>query len=233
MIRPAHLFSFLAVRICVGAAPTTSPPRVKISIYAPKQKNSPLRITGFRYNDSAIQVVLSNDSNKVVTSFIVVGTLSVPPGCSPTTPQPGETGGGLQDLRIGSKETRTTTKDQSPFSPSSLVIGSKEWQTAYLHVQAGVVEVDFADGTKWRPYEGLPVDPFDRSLDEADAGACSHSDSSSIVEALGRVSKVGFESRTKPVEQDVPKSAEGSAAVPYLVFSCSLNDSMAACPHVD
>jgi hypothetical protein len=229
MIRPVCLVGFLAAMICIAATPKTSPPIVTISIYAPEHKNSPLRITGFSYNDSAIQIVLLNESNKVVTAFMVDGTLSVPPGCSPMTAPPGETGGVLQNLRIGPKETRTTTKDQSPFSPSSLVIGSKEWQTACLQVQAGVVEVDFSDGTKWRPYEALPVDPFDRSLVQADA--CSHSDSSSIVEALGRVTKVGFESRTKPVEQEVIK--RGGAAVPHLVFSCSLNDSVATCPHAD
>jgi hypothetical protein len=224
-------FAALIIPILAISALSQGPLSVTIAIYAPKQPNSPAQVQGFKYNDGAIQVVVSNETDKIVTAVAIEGTLTVPPHCSPAKAIPGATGGALQTLRIAPKQTSTTPKEESPLSPPGFISDAHEWQTAFLHVQVGLTEVDFADGTKWRLSENLPVNPFDRGLVQADASACSSFDSMPIVEALQRVSRVAFSSHTAPIVETV--SQPPHADVPRLMFTCSLNENTATCPHTD
>jgi len=165
----------LAVLTCIEAVSATAPLVLTISIYAPEQKASPVHIVGFRYKDDAIEIVLDNRSSKTVVGVEIVGTESAPSGCSPQVTQPSaETGGGAGQVKIPPHRTAVTLPINSPFSPPSLVRAARDSQTAYLQIQAGLVKVDFEDGSTWSPYTEIPMTPFDPSLVEAEAGTCSN-----------------------------------------------------------
>lgn len=53
------------------------------------------------------------------------------------------------------------------------------------------MDVDFADGTKWRPHEELPRTPFDPSLSDADAGKCFAA--AAVTKALSMIDGVTFD----------------------------------------
>ena len=213
----------LALASSVNASePSTA--TIRVGIYGPVQRHSPLRVAGFRYSRDAVQVVLVNQSDKVVEGVIVVATFAVPSGCAVDPPIGQSAGGGRLDrLHIEPHASGITTVEASPFSPTSLVVAAKDLRTAYLHVQAAVAEADFTDGSKWRPQIALPHQPYDPSLIKADADRCS--DPTSAVEALSKVSKLGFHADSRPVN-----ILEEKASVPHLWFACSLEESEAICP---
>lgn len=203
-----------------------------ISIYAPEQKASPVRIVGFRYKDDAIEM-LDNRSSKTVVGVDIEGTESAPSGGSPQVRQlSGETGGGARHVKIPPHRIAVTLPINSPFSPSSLVLAARDSQTAYLQIQAGLVKVDFEDGSTWSPDTVTPTTPFDPSLVEAEAGTCSNANALVVVEALAKVTKVGFEAKVARAENPLA-NPEVKDKVPSLVFRCSLNDSLAMCPSAE
>jgi hypothetical protein len=84
-------------------------------------------------------------------------------------------------------------------------------KAAYLHVQVGVAEVDFADGTKWRPQTELRPTLLDPSLVAADEGKCP--DVAGVIEALKSIHVVelahkGRKTRSQVHRTDKPNEFE-------------------------
>lgn len=75
--RLAVVFIFIAV----SAVAQSGLPRLTISIYAVEPKDAPLRITNFQYRQGSIDLVMHNDSAKIVTDFSIYAWVATPPGC--------------------------------------------------------------------------------------------------------------------------------------------------------
>ena len=145
-------FAYLAVvMISICAVAQSTVPTLTVSIYAPKEKDAPLRITGFQIRNGAVGVSIYNQSDKTVTSFALAGLLSTPPGCASDSTFAGKAyvSSRKMNLTIRSHETATvwdTGEWSSPFDPTGLVPAAQRYKYAYLHVQAVVFAVHPSDG---------------------------------------------------------------------------------------
>jgi hypothetical protein len=108
---------------------------------------------------------------------------------------------------------------------SVLITNAKRLEAASLHFQVLVVEVDFADGTKWRQHEELTRIPIDSSLVDEDAGKCS--DLATVVRSLRAID--GF-TLGRGVEKPSYEQDEAAGSPPHLIFGCRIEGSKAVCP---
>lgn len=226
---------FVAVILCSAlslrmvAAPPTAAPVLKFSIYAVVQKDSPLRIVGFKYDSDDLELVLANQTDRVVTGAVIAKRLTAPLGCAVVESTTGELSSGpeLKELRINPRQ-KLAIRD----SVAGLVLAAKYLKAAGVQVQTAVTEVDFADGTRWRPDPdprlptGHPMATFKPSLLVADAGMCSSPDS--VIEALSSVNGTRSQSGATPPESS-DATVEGEAT-PHIVFECTLEETSAICP---
>jgi hypothetical protein len=110
-----------------------------------------VRIVGFDYGQEAVQVSLSNASDKLVADVRIVGVIIAPPGCAAEPRHVSDIGGYTcvdHPLQIRPRGRAVTSLENSPFNPGDLVVTAQHFEYVSLHVQVGVLEVDFADGTK-------------------------------------------------------------------------------------
>lgn len=214
----------------LGGWGASGAPSLSVSLYAPEQKTSPLRITKFEYNVDSVQVVLVNVSDKPVVSVAVIGLMSLPPECTESRQSgvTGTIGGVIHPLLIPPGRDGITSRKNSPFNPANLVMSAKHFAAGgSLQVQVGVVEVEFADGTKWRlPNESLRR-PLDESLASANAAKCP--DAAKTSEMISLIHQVRFNSSVHVVTPE-DEGATSSTSIPQLLFSCVLHDSRAECP---
>ena len=233
MSRRLRIFAFLVVVLAVTASATdASVPVVSFSIYAPAQRNSPVRIVGLRYDKLSLRFALSNDSDQPVVGLRLLAVSVAPPGCPADAKRPfinGYSSAGTDhdpQTLIGPHEKRVVIPGEGwlLLPVDVLVHDARDLAASYLHVQVEVDEVDFADGTKLRLHdEGLHA-PFDPSLVQQDAGKCSGD--AGITGALRMTDRVGFDrAAEKPSYEE-----SGGIAPPRLFFSCRLEGSEAFCP---
>jgi len=231
-------FACLAAVVISSFAPAQSTiPSLTISIYAPKEKNAPLRITGFQYREGSVGLSIYNQSDGIVTSFAVSALLSAPPGCTSDLSSKGKDSVlNPQIVRtIRPHETATLWKllEGLPFDPSDLVMGDQTTKYGYLHVQAAIYAVNFSDGRVWNPIQENTDENraaiLDPQLAIRDSPECAHLDIGSILNNLGKVSKVRFSSHLH-VSENVTERAGPDPRVPHLVFRCLLQDDSAICP---
>lgn len=224
--------------ISIFAMAQSTVPNLTISIYAPREKNAPLRITGFQYRDGSIGLTIHNQSDKTVTSFAVAALLSAPPGCTSPSPVDKSSQNSILTpqvvLTISPHASATlSTLQNLPFDPPSLVTGAQRAKYAYLHVQAAIGAVHFSDGSVWRlaaeNTAGNHVPILNPELAIRDSHACAHLDLSGILNNLEKVSKVGFSTHTK-VAENVTEQDGAELSVPHLVLHCSLDNDSAICP---
>jgi len=224
------VFAFLLAPFVVAASQKSVPPVINISIYAPVQKDAPLHIVNLHYDAFSVQFVLSNISDKSVVNAKIGSVFVAPDGCGADPNRLLVLGGvgigadNVDELRISPHESAVTFPrdhgDISPVLPPSILVrNAQRLATAYVHVQVGVVEVDFADGTKWKLQGGMPKTLFDPSLANADDGKCP--DASAAIESLRVIDGVKFDGRD---------DEDSGGDPPHLHFSCSLEDSKAICP---
>jgi hypothetical protein len=220
-------FAFLLASLLVGVSPkAVAAPAISIFIYAPVQADSPLHVVGFQYDEGFIKLALLNASDKSIVGVEIIGLEQAPPGCAPEPRRVVDIGASVEPLRIAPHERVVTSGrgDHPGLSAGNLVLEAQHWEAASLQLQVGVWEVDFADGTKWRPQRELPRAPFDPSLVEADAGKCPGG-VAATTKALTAVVGVKFD---HSVER--PSTGGENGTLPRLVFSCSLEGSKAVCP---
>jgi hypothetical protein len=221
------IFAFLLVLpllVVVFPHRAAAAPVLNFSIYAPVQHDSPLHIVGLHYDERGVHIDLSNDSDKVIVGAYIVGINVVPLGCAAGPREGYQVTGlaGFDQLRMGAHERAVASREGS-VSASQLVSNARHLETAYLQFQVGVVEADFADGTKWRTRE-YPQTPFDPSLADSDAGKCP--DATAAIKALSMTDGVQHPGRfEKPSFED----ENGTTDPPRLRFSCSLEGSKAFC----
>jgi len=218
--------TFVLALIMAGVSSSAQvAPVINISIYAPIQADSPVHIVGFHYDEGSLELALSNGSDKAVAGIAVVGLEVVPPGCAVEPGKLINVGGSVEAVPIDPHERVVQSRDNSHLPAALLVLEAKRLDAASLEFQVGVVEVDFADGTKWtRRPRYLYRTPFDTSLANADSGICS--DAATITKALKIVDGVGFD---RGIEKPSYKN-DGGSAPPRLLFSCRLENSKAICP---
>jgi hypothetical protein len=219
LICPAFL-----VFLAIGALPSLDAPVVRVSIFAPIQADSPLRVVGLHYTERYLRLTLLNSSDKPITGVAIVGLEVVPHGCAVGPTRLIDVGGYVKPLRIAPHERVLTPKDNPLLPAGMLVFDAQRWGAASLHLQVGIVEVDFADGTKWRPHEELPRTPFDSSLVDADAGKCP--DVAVVTKALRAVDDVRF---GRGIQNPLKGDDDWASTPARLSFSCSLEGSKALC----
>jgi hypothetical protein len=223
------VLALFGVLLCVAAAPRlyAADPTVTIALYAARQEQSPLQIVGFKYGIGNIYIEVSNTSSKPIVGSRIFAVVLSPSECpiekTGITMRLGDT---LSPLRIAPHSKGITS---GKFSPGVLIMSAKDLGAGgYLHVQVGVVQVDFADGTVWKWGEGLPLSgPFDVTLLHSDRVRCPNA--ADVRKAFASVRDVDFNSQIVFREPADERSRE-SDAVPRLAFVCTLHESSAVCP---
>ena len=220
----------------VRPAPTAAPV-IRFSLYAPLQKNPPVRIIGFEHGGGEVQLVLLNSSDNPVVAVLVGRVDIAPPGCAlgHETAYLSVGGAGFK-LRIEPHGKGVTARagifaagDAEPDPPApprfvrAIVFDARSAEAAYLQVQFGVTGVYFEDGTTWPAHiaSGYPPDPFDYQLVRAEADKCA--EIATVANALQSVKEVVFDHEGPAVPD------KGDGGLPTLRFSCSLEGPRAVC----
>lgn len=220
----ALLSAFLVASVSPGVV---AAPKVNIFIYAPVQENAPLRVTGFQYEQGFVKLVLLNTSDNPIAKVAIAGVAIAPLGCAREPGKAVGVGGSLLALRIAPHERMVTGRGSGPgFDAGLLIFEAQHLGAASLQFQVGVVEVDFADGQRWRPHDELPQAPFDPSLVAADAGKCPDADAVTNALTVLVDPAVRFDANVDKVQY----RDEDGEAMPRLAFGCSLEGSKAVCP---
>lgn len=222
------VFASFLVALFIGAPPNSAAaPMVSISVNAPVQNDSPVHIVGLRYDEGFIELTLSNASEESVLGIAILGVQGAPPGCAAEPRRFVDSGGSAVSLPIGPHKRVVISRLNNVIPGASvLVLDARHLAAASLQFQVGVVEVDFANGTKWtRRPRYLYRTPFDSALLNSDAGKCP--DAPVVTRRLARIDGVRFDRGvTAPSSQ-----GDGEGGVqPRLFFSCSLEGSKALCP---
>jgi hypothetical protein len=238
-MRSTLLFALsVLVMVHSGISQAVAPPTVTVSVHAPEQKGSPLRVLAFHYAPGGIGVTLRNNSDKTIVSFTSGALVNIPNGCSQsasaadTRPEWG-IGSGEVDLQIQPHTTASTPQLAAPLAPARLVTLARDARSAYLHVQFGIGSVRFADGTTWEHDKPAAEKRqlLNPGLPKVDDGVCSSNDLSAVLEALSKVTRVRFAGSFSATRHTLREL--DATVIPHVVFSCSLADDLATCPADD
>jgi hypothetical protein len=221
------ILGFLLSPLVIGAFPNlASAPVVGFSYYAPVQKDSPVHIVGLRYDYPNIEIDLENATDVPVDGIGIFAVAIAPRGCGA---EPRKTLGvadtQVRPVRIGPRGTGEASGNDSTLDSGGLIFSAARLlEAAYLHVQVGVAEVDFSDGTKWRPQIEPGQTLLDASLLAADDGKCL--DVAGVADALKSIHVVQADHRV-----DAPSYGDPGEGTPApLHFSCRLEGSNGYCP---
>jgi hypothetical protein len=165
------ILGFLVSLLVIAAFPNAAPvPMIAFSYYASVQKASPVHIVGLRYDYPALEIDLENASDVPVDGIGIFAVAIAPRGCGAESRKTlGVADTRVRPLRIGPRATGEASGSDSMLDSGGLVFSAaKHLKAAYLHVQVGVAEVDFADGTKWESQTELLQNLLDASLVAAD-----------------------------------------------------------------
>jgi len=220
------ILGFLLSPLVVGAFPNdAAAPVMACHIYAPLQKDSPVHIVGLRYDYPSIELNLENDSDVPVDGIGIFAVAIAPSGCGA---EPRKTMGvadtQVRPVRIGPRGTAAALGNDSMLHIGLVVPVGIDLNASYLHVQVGVAEVDFSDGTKWKLQTELRQTLLDASLVHADDGKCP--DVGGTTEALKSIHVL------RP-NRGVPGPSYGDpigGSPAPLYFGCRLEGSNAYCP---
>lgn len=176
------LLAFSLLVPCMLGSPVSGP-LIHFSLYAPNQKSSPVHIVGINHDKSELRFVLSNTSDKTVSTVVIAKIDIAPRGCT-TQPERGrETfwlvkghhpGGFSVNIAPHSKNVTAGAgiymlgtprpKPNYPHWPRSMVNEAKSAGAGYMQFQFGVTAVFFQDGTTWPDgISFLAPDKFDAS----------------------------------------------------------------------
>lgn len=221
------ILGFLLAPLVIGASPNaTSAPTVEFSFYAPMQKESPVHIVGLFYDYPTVKINLRNASDVPVEGIGIFAVAIAPRGCGAEPRKAlGVADPQVRPVRIGPRDTGEASGSDSTLGPGVLVLAAAtHLKAAYLHVQVGVAEVDFADGTRWTLQTDLRKTLLDASLVTADDGKCH--DVPAVAEALKSIRVVQADNRV-----DGPLYGDPAERTPApLYFACRLKGSIAYCP---
>jgi hypothetical protein len=218
------------------------PPVVQFSFYAPVQEDSPVQIVGLENNQSEVQLVLLNATDKWVVGIMVAHLDMAPPGCSePSEPRALDTGergnsNAFYKVRIAPRgkvvESRADVRNPAgqwlqilPHYPRMAVLAAHWSGATYIQAQLGVTGVYFEDGSTWPAAISMKShnDPFDPELVEAESGKCPVAASLTI--AVKSIEEVVFGQQVP-----IPSHRDQKAGdPPHLRFSCSLEGVRAVC----
>ena len=122
--------------------------RVCIFFLCTGPENSPVHILGLRYDHPTIEIDLENASGVPVDGIGIFAVAIAPGGCAAeprktifaADPQ-------VRPVRIGPRGFGEASGGDSMPHTGALVFFAKDLKVAYWHVQVGIAEVDFSDGT--------------------------------------------------------------------------------------
>lgn len=164
-IRTITLIGLSTLLAIAASSQSNSAPAIRFSLYAPPQKDSPVRITGFQNGQSEISFVLSNTSDKAVAAVIIGHADIVPRGCS-TVPSidphdllKNSSAAGLRVSipphgrgsagRAGIVTIGRGASPRYPHWPRIFINIAKSASAGYMQLQFGVTGVLFEDGSAW------------------------------------------------------------------------------------
>jgi len=155
----------LVLAVCpLASSQNKSAPTVRFSFYAPAQKDPPVHIVGLQRDQDEVRFVLSNASDKQVTSVIIARVDIAPPGCAPEPVSQTHWsfwGSDILRFKAGIAPHGTTTDARMllrgrasasrpyPNWPRRVVEITKADGVGYMQAQFGVTGVLFADKTAW------------------------------------------------------------------------------------
>jgi hypothetical protein len=197
-------------------------PVMLLSIYAPIQTDSPVRIVGFEHGQEEIRFVLSNTSDVAVESVIIDRVTMAPEGCAATPKGRTADGGGRSRIAILPHGEAVLSFPQVLY-PGLLIHTSREWRAAYMQTQFWVGGVFFKDGTTWPGTidSHIAAEPLDPRLVEAQISKCINV--AAVASAIQPGQEIVF-------EKEGPESSNTeTASPPELDFSCTLKGAKALC----
>lgn len=145
---------------------------IALSVYVAKQPNAPVQVIQLAPHSATgkgPRIIVKNFSNHQVVSYILEARVTS--GCTVTDhPQPISLGRRRQQKKIAPKQRADW--DEDILDPPGLVVTAKELKAAYLDVQVGVDEVEFADGAIWKYQFSDIGGQFTPSFVQADEKRC-------------------------------------------------------------
>jgi hypothetical protein len=200
-----------------------------ISVVTPEQADAPVRIVGIEgsRNHSA-QIIVQNFSRKKVVGAYLDSFLQVPEGC------PGSHG--VLRASSDSRAYRLSAPilpdkqlklNNEPLVPAAmLTIASDRAESSYLQVQVAVVEVEFADGTKWEAHPKAG-EMFDPSLSTAESAACKDAPPPAPFRGVRYKKREELNQGGQSCGSIGPKLEEAKLGFRLV---CSVNNGLACCP---
>lgn len=213
------LIPIVAGILIVLHASAATDPQIGISVWAASQPTAPLQVVGFEKSSvfaRGVEVRLRNVSEKAINSFRVQGAFRA------ACPSSGnaETWGNGSALQKEVVLPGAFVQAEEQVAGTSVIAMARELKASFVHVQVGVLEVDFADGTVWKNRFPAGSQLFNPELVESDAQRCLQWPTPSAIEQLKR---------------DVMIAKDPSSGVLELrsngyFMSCSIRDGKAFCP---
>jgi hypothetical protein len=245
----------------VAPAQANSPgaPVIHFSFYAPPQKDPPVHIVAFENDESDIQFVLSNASDKPVVGVIVRLVYIAPSGCALERLRDDRTyesvGGVGYELRVAPHGEAVASRigifrlDEEPpqaasyarltgvtpqgavypHYPKTAVRRARDAKAGYLQVQFGVIDVFFEDGSTWPAQISDGYHPEPFDHKLVEAEAGKCTDVATVANALQSVEKVVVEKEAPATSDKISGKSADEGAIPHLRFSCSLKGPKAVC----
>jgi hypothetical protein len=165
------LMPALLVGLAIGAT-SQAKPSVAISVWAVKQPDAPLQVTGFQrsaVSTRGVEVLLRNVTERPIRAFRIIAEIRA------ACPESGESEvwgrGSALDKKLVAPGTSVEAAEQ--VADATVIDFARRLKTSYLHVQVGVLEVQFADGTVWTNKSPAGNQLFDPALVHLDAKRCS------------------------------------------------------------
>jgi hypothetical protein len=195
--------------------------QIVASVFAAKQPGAPLQVIGLRKSGrpDSYRVLVQNAGEIPIAAFVVDATISAP--CLPNSPF--DRMGRRWDTTYVPPHAVVTAREFIDRDSVWVIHGAQHMRSNFVHVQIGVTEVRFADGTSWR--SELANVHFTPSLLSVDSKRCGSWPNSSGVEDVRSVKYV------KQGKQflGVNRTAQPDGATGYLL-ACVVKADLALCP---
>jgi hypothetical protein len=172
MMKNSIVYAVTMIAFAVGR-PVPPEPSIGVSVFAAGQPEAPLQVDGFQQTATPLRrmkILVRNVTDKAISGFVIAAAVRT--GCSVKSDAPTiYVGSVLEPTAVGPHST--VASKESVANVALSIVRKGEIKAGYFHVQVGVLEVRFADGTTWENKFPDASGLFDPLLMQSEAGKCA------------------------------------------------------------
>jgi hypothetical protein len=221
MVRRLVVLAVSVIGLAVGY-PAQPEPTIGISVYAASQPDAPLQVQGFQETSKPylhMKIVVRNVTDKPITAFQLAAAMRTDCSVNPDNPT-SYLGLRFEPNGVAPHSTAESKESLVNLAPLVVLAGEKDAKAGYLHVQVGVIEVRFVDGTSWKNKFSDASGLFDPPLLQSDFRRCA--DWPTPASVLEQFKKRGV--TASPSSGSIQMRPNG-----YFV-TCTIKENTASCP---